>query len=133
MKKTAASSKEGRGRGRKELQEQHLHQAEHGPQDGRRAQEGEGRAEKGGRPERAKLFRRGPRRRVRHLERGGTGAMTLLAAFVGVGKYDDSDVSDVPGAGNDATALWALLSDSVQDLDARLLLSEEATGERIRQ
>lgn len=58
--------------------------------------------------------------------------MTLLATFVGVGKYDDLDVPDVPGAVNDATALWALFSDSVQDLHARRLLDEEATGERIR-
>ena len=59
--------------------------------------------------------------------------MTLLATFVGVGKYGDPEVPDVPGAANDATALWALFSDSVHDLDARRLLDEEATGERIRQ
>jgi replicative superfamily II helicase len=59
--------------------------------------------------------------------------MTLLATFVGVGKYDDPNVPDLPGAANDATALWALFSDSVTDLDARRLLDEEATGERVRQ
>lgn len=58
--------------------------------------------------------------------------MTLLAAFVGVGKYTDPTVPDLPGAANDATALWALFSDSVEDLEASRLLDEEATGARIR-
>ncbi len=58
--------------------------------------------------------------------------MTLLAAFVGVGKYADPAVPDLPGAANDATALWALFSDSVEDLEARRLLDGEATGEKVR-
>lgn len=59
--------------------------------------------------------------------------MTLLATFVGVNRYADPTVSDLTGATNDATALWALFSDSVEDLEAKLLLNEEATGERVRE
>lgn len=59
--------------------------------------------------------------------------MTLLAAFVGVGKYADPAVPDLPGPANDATAMWALFSDSVEDLEARRLLDGEATGEKIRE
>ena len=58
--------------------------------------------------------------------------MTLLAAFVGVGRYADPAVPDLPGPTNDATAMWALFSDSVEDLEARRLLDAEATGENIR-
>ena len=57
--------------------------------------------------------------------------MTLLAAFVGVGKYADPAVPDLPGPANDATAMWALFSDSVKDLEARRLLDAEATREKI--
>lgn len=58
--------------------------------------------------------------------------MTLLAAFLGVGKYADPAVPDLPGPANDATAMWALFSDSVKDLEARRLLDAEATREKIR-
>lgn len=58
--------------------------------------------------------------------------MTLLATFVGVNRYADSTVPDLTGAARDATALWALFSDSVPDLNARRLLDEEATGTKIR-
>lgn len=59
--------------------------------------------------------------------------MTLLATFVGVNRYADSTVPDLTGAARDATALWALFSDSVPDLNARRLLDEEATGTKIRE
>ncbi len=59
--------------------------------------------------------------------------MTLLAAFVGIGKYADPAVPDLPGAANDATAMWALFSDSVENLEARRLLDGEATRETIRE
>lgn len=52
---------------------------------------------------------------------------------MGVNRYADPTVSDLTGATNDATALWALFSDSVEDLEAKLLLNEEATGERVRE
>jgi helicase len=59
--------------------------------------------------------------------------VTLLATFVGINRYADPTVPDLTGAANDATALWALFSDSVEDLEAKLLLNEEATGARIRE
>lgn len=59
--------------------------------------------------------------------------MTLLATFVGVNKYADPAVPDLPGAANDAIALWALFSDSVEDFEATRLLNGEATRQRIQE
>ncbi len=58
--------------------------------------------------------------------------MALLATFVGVNKYADPLVQDLTGAARDATAMWALFSDSVPDLRAERLLDAEATGASIR-
>ena len=59
--------------------------------------------------------------------------MALLATFVGINKYADSLVPDLAGASRDATAMWALFSDSVPDLRARRLLDGEATAASIRE
>ena len=59
--------------------------------------------------------------------------MALLATFVGVNNHADPHISDLTGATRDATALWVLFSDSLKDLNARLLLDEEATTARIRE
>jgi len=37
----------------------------------------------------------------------------LKAAFIGIDKYADSTVRELTGAARDATALWALVSDSL--------------------
>lgn len=59
--------------------------------------------------------------------------MALLATFVGVNKYTDPNISDLTGATKDATALWALFSDSLPDLNARRLLDKEATLTSIKE
>lgn len=59
--------------------------------------------------------------------------MALLATFVGIGKYSDSTAPDLTGAVRDAKALWALFSDSLPDLQASLLLDEEATKAAIEE
>lgn len=51
----------------------------------------------------------------------------IRAAFVGVDRHADENIRDLGGAARDATALWAMLSDSVDGLDAPLLLDHDAT------
>jgi helicase len=58
--------------------------------------------------------------------------LALLATFVGVNRYADPLVPALTGATRDATAMWALFSDSVPDLRAQRLLDEEATSASIR-
>jgi helicase len=58
--------------------------------------------------------------------------MKIRAAFVGINKHLDPKIRELTGARRDATRLWALFSDSIPDLDATLLLDEQATLERIR-
>jgi helicase len=53
--------------------------------------------------------------------------MALKAIFVGVSKHRDSTISELNGARRDATALWALFSDTIPRLSARLLVDEQAT------
>lgn len=59
--------------------------------------------------------------------------MAIRAAFIGLDKHLDPDVRELTGARRDATALWALFSDSVPEIDARLLVDADATLEAIRQ
>jgi replicative superfamily II helicase len=56
----------------------------------------------------------------------------LKAAFIGIDKYADSTVRELTGAARDATALWALVSDSLPAASASLLANHEATTARIR-
>jgi len=58
--------------------------------------------------------------------------MALRAGFVGINRHADPIVSDLTGAVADATALWALFSDSVSGLDALRCTNEAATLEGIR-
>ncbi len=53
--------------------------------------------------------------------------MALKAVFVGINKHRDPGVPELSGARRDALALWALFSDTFQDLSARLLLDGDAT------
>src|SRR5215470_6908909 len=53
--------------------------------------------------------------------------MALKAVFVGINKHRDSTIPELSGARRDATALWALFSDTIPRLSARLLVDERAT------
>lgn len=59
--------------------------------------------------------------------------MTTFANFIGVDEYIDPNIRDLTGARKDATALWALFSDTLLDIDATLILNENATTETIRE
>jgi replicative superfamily II helicase len=58
--------------------------------------------------------------------------VAVLATFIGINKYADAQIRDLGGARRDATALWALFSDTLAEAQARLLVDEEATVEGIR-
>ena len=53
--------------------------------------------------------------------------MTIKAVFVGINKHLDTSIPELSGARRDATALWALFTDTVEDLTGRLLVDEAAT------
>lgn len=53
--------------------------------------------------------------------------MGLKAVFVGINKHLDPAIPELGGARRDATALWALFSDTFSDIAARPLLDEDAT------
>jgi helicase len=53
--------------------------------------------------------------------------VAIKAVFVGVNKHRDPTMLELGGARQDATALWALFTDTLQDLSARLLVDEMAT------
>ena len=50
----------------------------------------------------------------------------IRAAFIGIDRYADPDVSDLNGAVRDAKSLWAVMSDSIEDLTASLLVDADA-------
>lgn len=56
----------------------------------------------------------------------------IRAAFIGVDRHHDPLISDLTGAARDATALCAILSDSIEGLDAPLITNEGATLDAIR-
>lgn len=58
--------------------------------------------------------------------------MTVLASFIGIDKYRDDCIRELSGARRDATALWALFSDSISGMQARLLVNDKATREGVR-
>src|SRR6266508_5625128 len=58
--------------------------------------------------------------------------MAFLTAFIGIDQYRDPDVRDLIGCRRDATALWALFSDTITGLGGTLLTDAEATAEQIR-
>ena len=53
--------------------------------------------------------------------------MGILAGFIGIDRHDDPQVRDLTGAVRDATALWAIFSDSLPDMQAARLIDGEAT------
>ncbi|KMO19680.1 DEAD/DEAH box helicase [Methylobacterium indicum] len=59
--------------------------------------------------------------------------MGLKAIFVGVDKYIDPLVPELNGARRDAIALWALFTDTVENLSAQLLVDETATHTDVAQ
>lgn len=59
--------------------------------------------------------------------------MVTRVTFIGVNKHRDPDIPELNGARRDATALWALFTDTIPDLSARLLVDETATYEAVKQ
>src|SRR5262245_23009874 len=59
--------------------------------------------------------------------------MAIRAAFIGIDKHADAAIRDLAGARRDATALWALFSDSLPGLEATLLVDNAATTAAIRE
>jgi len=59
--------------------------------------------------------------------------MALLAAFIGIDKHLDSSIRELTGARRDAVALWSLFKDTLPDIDATLLVDDEATVRRVRE
>jgi len=59
--------------------------------------------------------------------------MALIGRFIGVNRYLDRNIRDLNGAGRDAIALWALFSDTIPEIDARLLINADANVHSIRQ
>jgi hypothetical protein len=51
----------------------------------------------------------------------------IRAAFIGVDRYSDPLIGDLNGAVRDATALWAILSDSIDGLSAALITNSAAS------
>lgn len=56
----------------------------------------------------------------------------IRAAFIGIDRYADLRIGDLTGAARDARALWAILSDSIDNLDAPLIVNDEATLDAMR-
>jgi len=54
-------------------------------------------------------------------------ASAIKAVFVGINKHLNPAIPELSGARRDATALWALFTDTIPGLTARLLLDERAT------
>lgn len=53
--------------------------------------------------------------------------MATKAIFIGVNKHLDPSIPELSGAARDAIALWALFTDTLQDLSAHRLIDEQAT------
>lgn len=56
----------------------------------------------------------------------------LKATFIGIDKYADSTVRELTGAARDATALWALVSDTMPAAAPRLIANADSTIANIR-
>ena len=59
--------------------------------------------------------------------------MNIKAIFIGINKHQDQNISELNGATRDATALWALFTDSVDGLIGKLLTDENATYASVQQ
>jgi hypothetical protein len=53
--------------------------------------------------------------------------VAIKAIFIGINKHLDATIPELSGARRDATALWALFTDTVEGLSARLPVDEAAT------
>ena len=53
--------------------------------------------------------------------------MATKAIFIGINKHVDPGIPELNGASRDATALWALFTDSLPGLSAHLLIDAQAT------
>ncbi|WP_240538268.1 caspase family protein [Bradyrhizobium yuanmingense] len=51
----------------------------------------------------------------------------IRAGFIGIDRYTDPLIGDLTGAVRDATALWAVLSDSIPDLVGSRLINDQAS------
>ena len=51
----------------------------------------------------------------------------LKAAFIGINKHADPTIRELTGAARDATALWALIQDTLPDCKASLIINADAT------
>lgn len=58
--------------------------------------------------------------------------MAIIANFIGIDKYKSQNIRDLTGARKDATALWALFSDTITGIKANLILDEKADTENVR-
>ncbi len=52
--------------------------------------------------------------------------------FVGIDRYNDPNIRDLSGAGNDARALWALFADTFPNSRPELLVDRDATLANVR-
>lgn len=55
----------------------------------------------------------------------------IRAAFIGIDRYQDPLIRDLSGAARDASALWAVFSDSIAGLEAALITDEHASLQAI--
>jgi replicative superfamily II helicase len=55
----------------------------------------------------------------------------IRGAFIGIDRHADPQIRDLNGAARDAKALWALFSDSIDSLNAPLLVNGQATLEAV--
>ena len=53
--------------------------------------------------------------------------MALRTIFIGVDKHQDPSIRELAGARRDATALWALFSDTIDNNANQLLVDQDAT------
>ncbi|MBJ2152982.1 DEAD/DEAH box helicase [Paracoccus sp. IB05] len=56
----------------------------------------------------------------------------IRGAFIGIDRHSDPFIGDLTGASRDATALWAVLSDSIADLHGPLITDDAATLAALR-
>lgn len=67
------------------------------------------------------------------LHGGPESSVAIKAVFVGINKHLDATIPELSGARRDATVLWALFTDTVEGLAARLLVDEAATHSEVSQ
>ena len=59
--------------------------------------------------------------------------MATKAYFIGINKYQDPQIRDLAGATRDATALWALFTDTISDIETHLIVDADATVEKVKE